>query len=99
MKIASDLIRTRYVGRVIDKSNFQINRKITGKISELGQVSRKEIPVILVDSKSFQVVQKTTSGVDGSYTFNWLLKQPYIVFATHPGNKFNAVIQSNVVPK
>lgn len=71
---------------------------IRGQVQQLGK--RVKADVQLYSKITYQLIDITQTDDDGFYSFSGLQRaRKYFVVSHHPDNKFNAVIQDNVVPK
>ena len=72
-------------------------QSIKGKVSEVS--ISWPCRVRLVEKNSGKLIADISTDSDGSYEFDHLNQIKYFIVAHHPQNRFNAVIQDNVVPK
>lgn len=71
--------------------------KIEGKTQKLGQAS---IAVVYLFNPTSQEIQQAQTDSKGNYCFKGLIKnQIYSVFARDIEQKYNAVIQDNIIAK
>ena len=99
MRVKSDRIHRRFIGKFAGDSDFLINRKIKGIVNIQSKKASFPLPVFLLDALSLNLIQKAMTDMSGGYQFEWLSLRPYIIVTTMPSKNFNAVIQDNVVPK
>ena len=78
--------------------NYRSIFSIQGQTLQLGR--SMQATVELYSKQTRQLVDSRTSDANGTYKFTGLRKfDTYFVVSHHPENKYNAVIQDNIVPK
>ena len=93
-------MRAKIVSSVHDASLSELlgSGSIKGVVKEMGVNVRSAISCYHKSSGRF--IKRTQASIDGSYSFKGLSRDYYFfIIAHHPNDKFNAVIQDNVVPK
>lgn len=76
---------------------------INNGLSIKGQIKQKDLPYVcrvkLYEKNTSRLISEVLTDQEGFYEFNHLSKKIFTIIAHDPSNKFNAVIQDNIIPK